>query len=380
MRIALNILASGGSLSGMARYARNLIPSLAKVDERNEYVLYVSRDEALRYSGLGANFQLAPTVASRPLRIMWEQTGLPADLKQRRIDVFHGLSFVTPLVKTCRQVVTVHDMTFFLFPQYHGFIKRHYFRSLIPRCVRRADQVIADSESTKADIVRILGAEAEKIKVAYLGTDERFRPGKDAATSSRLRANYGLSRKVILFVGLIEPRKNLETLIRAYAMLAGAARDSCLVLAGPLGWGYQAVFQAVSECGVKDRVIFPGFVPEEELPGLYNLADVFVYPSLYEGFGLPVLEAMACGVPVITSNVSSMPEIAGGAALLVEPSDARGLACAIGRVLADQELRQRMSREGIERSSPFTWERTARETLAAYEAAAGQRTSGSKVD
>jgi glycosyltransferase involved in cell wall biosynthesis len=275
-------------------------------------------------------------------------------------------------VKTCRQVVTIHDMTFFLLPQCHLFTKRLYFQRLIPECVRRANQVIAVSESTKRDAIRILGTQCEKIKVIYHGKDERFHPDRAAATSCRLRAKHGLSRRVILFVGLIEPRKNLARLIRAYGKLKSLHQDSCLVLVGRLGWGYEAVLRAVSESGARDRIFFPGFIPDQELPSLYNLADVFVYPSLYEGFALPVLEAMACGVPVVTSNVSSMPEIAGDAAFLVDPYDVDGIAQGLERVLVDRALRERLAEEGPKRSQPFTWERTARETLAAYEEAAGK--------
>jgi len=372
MRIAINTLGSQGRAYGGARYIRSLVSWLAKVDPKNEYVLYVSREDVPRFSGLAPNFQLVPTVAYRPLRILWEQAGLPWDLERRRVDVYHGPGFVAPLIKTTRQVITIHDMTFFLLPECHHFTKRHYFRCLIPKCVRRANQVIAVSENTKRDIIRVLGSEGEKIKVVYHGKDEGFHPDRAATTSCRLRAKYGLPMRVILFVGLIEPRKNLERLVRAYAKLKNLHQDSCLLLAGRLGWGYQAVFRAVSESGVKDRVILPGFIPERELPSLYNLADVVVYPSLYEGFGLPVLEAMACGVPVVTSRVSSMPEIAGDAALLVDPYDVGDIAQALERALVDRALRERLANEGPKRCQPFTWQRTARETLAVYEEVAGK--------
>ncbi len=368
MRIAINALASQGALSGASRYIRSLVASLANVDAKNEYVLYVSHNDVPLFSGLGPNFQPIPTVANRPLRILWEQTELPWDLKRRKVDVFHGPTFIAPLIKTCRQVVTIHDMTFFLLPQFHLFTKRRYFHLMIPECVSRANQVIAVSESTKRDLVKILGSQcARKIKVIYHGKDDRFHPDKAGAAAGHLRTKYGLSGRVILFVGLIEPRKNLVRLIRAYARLKSLQPDSCLVLAGNQGWGHEAVFRAASESGLKDGVFFPGFIPDRELPSLYNLADVFVYPSLYEGFGLPVLEAMSCGTPVVTSSVSSMPEIAGEAALLVDPHDIDGIAQALERVLADRTLRERMAEEGIRRTQPFTWGRTARETLATYE-------------
>ncbi len=373
MRIAINALACRGSLTGTGRYIRNLVSWLAKVDAKNQYILYVARDDMSRFSGLGDNFQLVPTVAVRPVRILWEQTELPRDLKRRGVDVFHGPAFIVPLSRTCRQVVTIHDMTFFLLPQCHLFTKKHYFQRLIPQCVKRANQVIAVSESTKKDILKILGSEySKKIKVIYHGKEERFCPDTAGAASYDLRTKYGFSGRIILFVGLIEPRKNLERLIRAYAKLRSFHQTSCLVIAGSQGWGHDAVLRAASESGVRDRIFFPGYIPERELPSLYNLADVFVYPSLYEGFGLPVLEAMACGAPIVASGVSSMPEISGDAALLIDPLDVDSIAQGIERVLMDRERRERMKEEGPKRSQAFTWERTARETLATYEEAFGR--------
>jgi glycosyltransferase involved in cell wall biosynthesis len=244
---------------------------------------------------------------------------------------------------------------------------------MIPMSVKRSDVAIAISQSVKEDIVRILGVQPEKVKVIYLGKHERFRPIRDPERLSRFRTKYGLSRRVVLFVGLIEPRKNLATLVQAFASLKSLHGDFCLVLAGDYGWGCQDVLASVRRYGIENHVLFPGFIPDGELPELYNLADVFVYPSLYEGFGLPVLEAMACGVPVVTSNVSSMPEVVGEAGLLVDPRSVEELAQGIRRVLTDATLRSQMREKGLERSELFSWEKTARETLEVYRQIAGRR-------
>jgi glycosyltransferase involved in cell wall biosynthesis len=373
MRIAINTLsAAQGSNFGGARYIRSLVKTLAKVDSENDYLLYVAANDMERYSALGRNFQLLPTVAYRPLRLLWEQTGLPLDLKRRRVDVFHGPTFITPLAKTCRQVVTVHDMTFTLIPESHTFVRKHYFQFLIPKCVSRADAVLASSENTKKDIVRLLGISPERVTVIYLGKDDRFQPSKDQDAVGRVRAKYGLAGGVILCVGIIQPRKNLDSLIRAYSKLKPLQGNYQLVLAGGFGWGYDEVLRAAADCGLGDRVVFPGFIPDDELPILYSLADLSVYPSVYEGFGFPVLEAMGCGVPVITSNVSSMPEIAGDACVLVNPTNIDELAQAMERILSDRELRAGMAAKGVIRSQLFTWEKTALATLAAYEQAVRQ--------
>lgn len=372
MRIAINTLAAQGKFYGGARYIRNLVRGLAKIDGDNEYILYTSPSEVVYYRDLGPNFQLTFRDSNRFMRILWEQTRLPWDLARRQVDVFHGTGFVSPLHKTCQQVTTVFDMTFFSLPEKHTLMKRAYFTRLIPASLARSDKVIVISESTREDVVRILGISPRKIKVTYPGKDERFKPIDNANGLNEVRSKYGLpERKVILFVGVIEPRKNLVTLLRAFEKLKDLHCEYCLVIAGATGWNYQDVFAEEAKLGLKEHLFFPGFIADEDLPLLYNLAEVFVYPSVYEGFGLPVLEAMACGVPVITSNVSSMPEVVGDVGLLVEPTNVEQLAQALARVLRDSSLRQRMRDNGLERSRLFSWEKMARETLAAYQEVAG---------
>jgi glycosyltransferase involved in cell wall biosynthesis len=371
MHIALNALAARKRLYGGGVYARNLICNLARIDRKNQYTLYVSPAAASHFVGLGPNVQLRPAYSNRLLRLPWEQTGLPLDLAQRKVQVVHGMGYVAPYVRVCSQVTTVHDLTVFLVPETYTFLKRHYFKRLIPLSVRRSDAIITDSESARNDLVSLLGVAPEKVRAIHLGKDECFKPMAEDEAMHKIRQKYNLTRRIILFTGMIEPRKNLARLIQAFAQLRAFHEEYCLVLVGDFGWHYDGVLRSVTRLGLQESVIFVGFVPGEELPLFYNLADVFVYPSLYEGFGLPVLEAMACGVPVITSNVSAMPEVAGEAALLVDPRSPKELATAMERVLTDRDLRSRLRRLGLERSQHFSWEKTARETLRVYETVAG---------
>jgi glycosyltransferase involved in cell wall biosynthesis len=210
-----------------------------------------------------------------------------------------------------------------------------------------------------------------KISVVHLGVEARFQPIREESQLTATRQKYGLPGKFVLFVGLIEPRKNLETLVDAY-LADSLCEGFDLVLAGNLGWDYSRLLKKVAASGVRNRIHMPGYIDDADLPALYSMAAAFVYPSLYEGFGLPVLEAMACGAPVITSGVSSLPEVAGDAAILVDPRDCRAVAGALRMVLGDEELREDLSQRGRQRSQLFTWERTAGKTLDVYRAAAGQ--------
>jgi glycosyltransferase involved in cell wall biosynthesis len=243
---------------------------------------------------------------------------------------------------------------------------------MIPPSARRAERILAISETTRRDIVDLLDLPQEKVTVTYLGVDLlRFKPER-AAKAAEVLAHYAVRRPYLLYVGKLEPRKNLPTLIQAFDSAAMKFPDHQLVLAGGPGWGYKAIYETAAASQHGRRILFPGFVDEADLPILYAAADLFLYPSSYEGFGVPVVEAMASGVPVITSKLSSLPEVAGKAGLLVNPHDPTELAEAMAQVLSNSQLRQRMRVEGLEQARRFTWEKTARHTLQAYvEAVAG---------
>jgi glycosyltransferase involved in cell wall biosynthesis len=365
MRIAINTLAMRRELYGVGNYVKNLIASLSRLDQKNEYLLFASQENVCHLTDLGSNFRLEYAPGSRALRLPWEQAVLPLRLKRERIDAYHGPTFVAPLIKTCMQVVSILDMTFHRTPERHSFHKRIYFRTMIPRMVQRSDAVIAISESTKRDLVNLLAAKEEKIFVTPLGVDRRFQPITDEEEIGKVRQKYNLPSKFILFVGLMEPRKNLEVLVDAYHM-DSLPREFHLVLAGNIGWGCSLLLKKIANSFVRNRIQMPGYIADADLPALYSMAAAFVYPSLYEGFGLPVLEAMACGTPVITSNISSLPEVAGDAAVLVDPSSPEALASALRNVLGDSQLRESLSQRGRQRAQLFTWERTAQKTLEVY--------------
>jgi glycosyltransferase involved in cell wall biosynthesis len=299
---------------------------------------------------------------------------IPRGLRAQRIDIFHGLDHIgVPLfAKVGCYVATIHDMIPLLWPQWVTRKHRIVVTAAYHRLRRQADVVIAPSEATKADIVRHLQINPQRIAVIPWGCDERFQPGGDRERFAAVQERYRLPARYLLFVGTLEPRKNLTTLLRAYAMLRaeGYSEDLKLVVAGRTGWLYADIFNMVKTLALDEEVIFTGFVDDEDLPDLYRGAHLFVFPSLYEGFGLPILEAMASGVPVITSNTASMPEVAGDAAMLVDPHAAKAIAEGIARVLTEDRLRETLTQKGLARARGFTWDTTARKTLELYAALA----------
>ncbi len=298
-------------------------------------------------------------------------TLVPAALRRLGVDVFHGMDHVgIPFVgRTGKTVVTVHDVIVLILPE--TFTPRHRLvvRTALARVRRRADRIIVPSLAVKRDVEGRLGVPGDRVVVTPEGCEPRFRPVGSAGARRAAAARYGLPPRYVLAVGTLEPRKNLTALLRAFARLrrdGDVDPELQLVLAGARGWLDEPIFQTVRSLGIEEAVHFPGFIEDDDLPAVYGRADLFVFPSLYEGFGLPLIEAMACGVPVVTSNVSSMPEVAGDAALLVDPRDTEGLATAIARALRDGALRDRLRAAGIARARRFSWEATARRTLDVY--------------
>jgi glycosyltransferase involved in cell wall biosynthesis len=288
------------------------------------------------------------------------------------LDVLH-LSDVTQFAPARASLVsTVYDLTPILFPDWHTPQNRALFERKMRYVRERRQTVIAISEQTRRDLIKTLGIPEEQIHVVYGSADPRFRPLRDRDQIGRAMHKYGIpGAGYILYVGTLEPRKNLVRLVKAYASALdnyGEAMPS-LVLAGSKGWFYEEIFHSVERLGLGQRVILTGFVDDEDVPALYNGALLFVYPSLYEGFGIPVLEAMACGVPVITSNTSSLPEIVGEAGVLVDPMDADALAAALVALVGDPERRAALRTAGLARAALFSWERAARETMVVYDRA-----------
>jgi glycosyltransferase involved in cell wall biosynthesis len=367
MRIGIDATALPPRLYGAGNYIAHLIRSLPLIDETNEYLAFVKPDNVTLMARRENLRIVQATLASRVLRIAWEQTFLPLLARRYRLDVLHSPHYTMPFLRPCPTVVTFHDMTFFLYPHMHRFYKKIFFQAAIRLSAKRADAIIADSESTRQDILRVLRSDDKIVTVVPLGVSDAFRQHHDQTGSERMLQKYHLPPRFILSVGVLEPRKNLLTLLHAFKSLAERGIEHSLVIVGQRGWMNDKVFEVAKDLTLSSRVIFTGYVPERDLPFLFSSAEVFVYPSTYEGFGLPVLEALACGIPVITSNVSSMPEIVGDAGILVNPLDEVELADAMQRVLTDRVLHAKLARDGRARSKMFSWERTARETLMVYE-------------
>jgi len=374
LRIGIDTLAAHYKKTGIGTYISSLANTLPRVDGTNEYRLLVSRENAPIFEdGLPRTVKVfGPRVIDHTsVRVVWEHLCLPRVAVREGVSLLHCPTFIVPMRWRGPTVVTIHDLTWFTHAGQHIPVKRVYYQRLIPIAVRRAVRVIAITESTRRDLLRILGVPEEKVVVVPYGVDRIFRPVEDAGRIAALRQRYGIPERYLLFVGMLEPRKNLVRVVQAFGQLKSSdpILPHMLVLAGNKGWGYEEVRREVERLGLEREVVFTGPVPHDELPPLFSGADVFVYPSLYEGFGLPVVEAMACGTPVITSNVSSLPEVAGDAGLLVDPLDVAALARAMRRVLSDGDLRQVMQMKGLEQAARFTWEETARRTLQVYKEA-----------
>lgn len=354
--------------AGIHWYIHNLLLNLALTAQENRYTVFLNDRRFPPHPALILKTSRLPT--AQPLvRIGWEQLVQPFVLWQEKIDLLHSLAFVTPLISPCPAVVTIYDLSFILFPRSFRYGRRLYLALFTRLSARKARRIITISESTKRDVVRWWDVPPEKIDVVYCGVDRAFHPLPEKEVAF-FRQKRGLPERFILFVGTIEPRKNVARLIEAYSLLGD--RHIKLVIGGARGWLYKEVFFRLEELGLTGDVLFPGYIPYEELPLWYNAAELFVYPSLYEGFGLPPLEAMACGTPVITSNVSSLPEVVGEAGLAVDPTDSKGLAEAIHQVLGDETLRQSMRERGLSRAGRFSWAQTARATVEVYQRALGR--------
>jgi glycosyltransferase involved in cell wall biosynthesis len=314
-------------------------------------------------------------VRSIPFTRLWTHVRLSAEMLTHAPDALFVPAHVLPLLHPAASVVTVHDLGYLRYPEAHKEADRRYLDWSTRWNARQAAAVLADSEATKADLVRAYGARPEKIHVVYLGRDERFVPVTNPLRLAGIRAKYDLAQRYFLYIGTLQPRKNLERVVQAFEALSGRPElaDMQLVLAGRKGWLYDSLFARVEAAGLGERVLFPGYIPDEDLPALLSAATAFVFPSLYEGFGIPVLEAGGCGLPVITSNTSSLPEVAGDAALLVDPHDVDAIAEAMYRVVTDRDLAAELTRRGHENVKRFSWEKCARETLAVLESVARKR-------
>lgn len=365
MRIGIDAMfLVSGKGGGIERYLRGLFKGIEKVDKTNEYFIFTNKDCGGAFK-LPGNFKEVPSPASaafRPSKILWEQFILPFQAKRRKIDVMFSPANIAPFLHPFPTVTVMHDMIPFIRPEGFGAIELAALKTLFYLSAKSSNAIITDSKSSKDDIVRIFKAPEEKVRVVYAACDsEAFVPA--GARREDLK-KYGIEKKYILYVAARRKYKNIDGLVRAYKILKQRHRvEHMLVITGLGGRADEVLSGLVKELGLERDVLFSGFIPDEELPLLYSGADVFVYPSFFEGFGLPVLEAMACGVPVAASNATSVPEVVGDAGLLFNPNDTEDIANSVYRLLTDKILKAKMIEKGFARVKEFSWEKTARETI-----------------
>jgi glycosyltransferase involved in cell wall biosynthesis len=366
MRIGFNAQILARANAGVATYAKNIIQHLVQRESDHEFYIFGNREflpplESRRTRLLSTNAM----VKGSWRRILWEQFVLPIKSRRHQVEVMYYPDHTSALIeKTCPEIITIHDLAFLAYPETFATSNRLYKTLAVKRSAQQAERIIVVSQATKQECLRWLEVPETKLRVIHNGISNGFKQIEDKAKLEETQKKFGLNSNFILFVGTLEPRKNLVKLISAYADLRQQKRiEHQLIVVGAKGWLFSEIFASVEKLSLKKQVSFLGYVTEEELVALYNLADVLVYPSLYEGFGFPPLEAMACGCPVVTSKQSSLPEIAGEAARLVDSYDIADIADGIFDVLNDASLRQRLIERGLERVKLFTWARAAQQIL-----------------
>lgn len=375
MNIAIDLTSIPKKKSGVGRYLVSLLDFLQKADTENTYFLFIHDDDISGFNITSYNFKLIPVKSKYLrnvwLRLLWEQFVLPGELKKHKIDLLHSPHYTMPYFSRVKHVVTFHDMSFFIVPKVHNFAKRYLFRVYMWLTVRRAQAVISDSYATLEDIRRILKVKGDNITVVPLGADKRFFDSADA--DKNLLKSYGIEDGYFLYVGMIDARKNLVRMLKAYNSLPQEIKDKYkFVICGRKNWMYEEVFSYFNENNLQKDVVFTGFVKDEDLPDIYKGAKLLLYVSIYEGFGLPLVEAMASGLPCITANVSSMKEVAGDAGLKVDPYNENEIRDAIIELVSDEELYDTLVEKGFKQAEKYTWSNCAEKTLEVYRVTGAQ--------
>ena len=369
MSICLDLSAAAHERAGLGRYAASLARALLPLEPGLTAFVNDPRESRLRppLSALPMHTAHLPRKRWR-LRAAISYFGGPSmDYAFEGVTLFQATEHLLPKLTRARSVFTLHDTAYLLFPQHHLPQNRIYLSLMMPRFLARADRIIAVSESTRRDALRFYRLDPAKIDVIPEGVEPRFKPEADPAHLAEVRQRYGLPARFILCVGTIEPRKNLVTLLDAFSALHAEHPGMGLVIAGGKGWLYESFFQHLRALGLEQHVTLTGYIPDDDLPALLNAAEVFAYPSVFEGFGLPPLEAMACGLPVVCSNASSLPEVVGDAGLLLPPEAPRAWVETLSRVISDPALRTDLRARGLARARQFTWEVAAQKTYEVYQ-------------
>lgn len=353
MKVAIDTQTTLGQKTGFGFYVENLVSHLEQVDRHHQYVKLRPKTDA--------DFKSLR-------RWWWDQVQLPRLARQAEVDLLHQPAFSAPVLYRGPVVVTLHDLIAIRFGADIPRGSRLYFGTWMPFSYRFADHIIAPSEHTKRDVIDVLGIDERKITVIYEAAAESFRPLHDERALATIRAKYQTGDRFILHVGTINPRKNLEFLVRVFAEVRKKIRTGWkLVITGKKGWYYEGLFKTVAELGLGQAVVFTGYIPESDKVELYNAATMTAFPSLYEGAGLPPVESMLCGTPVVSSNTSSLPEMVGQGGILLPPDDTEGWVKALVALMRTPSLRRTYGAKGRRQARRFSWERTARETIAVYE-------------
>ena len=351
---------------GIQVYTVNILKALLKIDRKNEYLMiYKSKDHLGRYSSF---LNVSETVLPGTGKLWWDQVSILRLAKARNLDIVYNPKLSIPLFTTAKTILVMHGAEQYAVPECFKWHDRIYFSVANRLYVRRASAIIAMTNIGKHDIARYMGASLEKIHVIPEAYNELCR-GRDLEGAREAKAKYSLPERFILFVGGLTPLKNFGNLLRAFDRIREQIPQK-LVIVGFSRWKVEKDFKLLDDLGLRDSVIFPGFIPDEDIPKFYSLADLFVMPSLYEGFGIPVLEAMACGCPVVTTKTGCSTEVAGGGAVLVDPYNPEEMARGMLAVLSDEALRADLVRKGYLRAKEFSWEKCARETLELFESLA----------
>ena len=378
MRIGINALyLIPGKVGGTETYVRNLCRSLVEAASGHEFVVFINKESAGVFEKDAPGIEVAQcgvAASSRPARIIWEQLFLPFQLRRRKIDVLLSAGYTAPFLSPVPSVTVIHDLQHKALPRNFSWWYLLFLRSIIYLSAKSADGVITISVKSKEEIMRYYKIAPERIVVTYLAADERRFYKRSQAEITDARKRYDLPNRFILYAASSLPHKNYERLLAAYKLVRGEAPDIKLVLAGPRSYGMGAIEDMIGALGLSDDVVFAGWISHDDLPAIYSGAELFVFPSLYEGFGMPVLEAFACATPVVCSNIAPMTEIAAGAVVYVDPLDERDIARGMLSALRDNVLRERLRADGLERVKAFSWAKTASRTLETLEGYADTHT------
>lgn len=357
MKIAIDAQTTLGQKTGFGFYVKNLVDALAKVDPEDKYILIKPQTEK--------DF-------STVKRFVWDQFIFPGLAKKAKVELLHQPCFSAPIFYSGKVIATCHDLISVFFPENLPLASRLFYSRWMPFSYRKAMLIIASSEHTKRDIMSLLNIPESRIRVVHLAVSADFKPVESRNKISQTQNKYGTGKKYLLHVGTLEPRKNLEFLVKSFALAYREGIEENLVITGKKGWYFDGLFELVKKLHLEKKVIFTGYVEEKDLPALYSGATAFLFPSLYEGFGFPPLEAMACGTPVISSSTSSLPEVVGSAGILLPPKDERLWAKNIIKIVRDVKLAKTLRDLGLRQAAKFTWENTARKTIEVYKEAMGK--------